>query len=123
FVRNLQDGNRAVVLPATDSAWAGSPEGYVEVPKGRGETKFRYLTLRLKGVAPDVVQAVTAYLPPLFKLDPGMIDREAVRFVVLTSRAWIGLMLDPEAQPDPALHSGQAPAGQGRRHPVILAGA
>ena len=108
FVRNLQDGQRALIGHSRDDlTWGGgSPEGYLELPKGRGEWKYRYLTLRLKGVAADVVHVVTAYLPPLVRLNPGMIDREAVRFLALTSRAWIALMLNPEAHP---AFAGRAP--------------
>ena len=53
-----------------------------------------------------MVHVVTAYLPPLVRLNPGMIDREVVRFLALTSRAWIDLMLSPEAHP---AFAGRAP--------------
>jgi hypothetical protein len=43
------------------------------------------------------VSVITAYLPDLVTRDPGMIDREGVGFLALTSRRWINLMLNAEA--------------------------
>src|SRR5690242_15179969 len=95
FVSNLQAGHRATIQPCHDSlAWGTNPEGYVELLRSAG---YRYLTLKLKGLASDTVSVITAYLPDLVTRDPGMIDREGVGFLAFTSRRWINLMLNAEA--------------------------
>ncbi|HMA37993.1 MAG TPA: hypothetical protein VKY74_26320 [Chloroflexia bacterium] len=97
FVSNLQAGYRATIQPCRDAlTWGGSPEGYLELLKSAG---YRYITLKLKGMASDTVSVMTAYLPELVTLDPGMIDRVGVAFLALTSRRWIAAMLNPEAAP------------------------
>jgi hypothetical protein len=119
FVSNLQAGCRATIQPCHDSlAWGASPEGAIELLRSAG---YRYLTLKLKGLASDTVSVITAYLPDLVTRDPGMIDREGVGFLALTSRRWINLMLNAEAPPpgvDP-LASWQMPGTGGPPAPVM----
>lgn len=75
FVANLRTGKRA------------------ELVADRRSLKTRFELLRSAGY--EFAQQrhpqgtiVTAYLPSLFRIDPGMVDPDGVRFVVLPGREW-----------------------------------
>lgn len=86
FVANLQTGHRAVLVPyRPDQTFTPSPLAQIELLKSAG---YRFLWQRLTG-GPDGPQVlVTAYLPDLFILDPGLIDPAGVAFLALTPTWW-----------------------------------
>jgi hypothetical protein len=87
FVANLQTGHRALLQPyeAAGGGRGGSPVA-VELLKSAG---YRFLWQRVPGGPAGPVALVTAYLPALFTLDPGLIDPAGVAFLALTPAWWI----------------------------------
>jgi hypothetical protein len=86
FIANLQTGHRAALVPyRPDATFQLSPVAQLELLKSAG---YRFLWQRLTGGAAGPQALVTAYLPDLFVLDPGMIDPEGVAFVALTPTWW-----------------------------------
>ena len=81
-----QTGHRAALVPyRPDQTFTPSPLAQVELLKSTG---YRFLWQRLTG-GPDGPQAlVTAYLPDLFILNPGLIDPAGVAFLALTPTWW-----------------------------------
>lgn len=86
FVANLQTGHRAALVPyRPDQALTPSPVARIELLKSAG---YRFLWQRLTGGSDGPLVLVTAYLPELFVLDPGMIDPEGIAFLALTPTWW-----------------------------------
>jgi hypothetical protein len=86
FVANLQTGHRAVLAPyRPDQTFTPSPLAQIELLKSAG---YRFLWQRLTGGPDGPVALVTAYLPDLFMLDPGLIDPAGVSFLALTPTWW-----------------------------------
>jgi hypothetical protein len=82
FVANLQTGHRAVLVPyRPDQTFTPSPLAQMELLKSAG---YRFLWQRLTGGPDGPLALVTAYLPDLFMLDPGLIDPTGVAFLALT---------------------------------------
>ena len=63
-----------------------------------------YELLKTAGYAPPAIQrfpegsTATIYLPDLFRVDPGMVDPERVRFVMLPGTEWAKAQRIPDAQ-------------------------
>jgi hypothetical protein len=86
FVANLQTGHRAVLVPyRPDQTFTPSPLAQMELLKSAG---YRFLWQRLTGGPDGPLALVTAYLPDLFMLDPGLIDPTGVAFLALTPTWW-----------------------------------
>jgi hypothetical protein len=86
FVANLQTGHKAALVPyRPDQAFTPSPVAQVELLKSAG---YRFLWQRLTGGADGPLALVTAYLPELFVLDPGLIDPAGISFLALTPTWW-----------------------------------
>jgi hypothetical protein len=87
FVANLQTGHRALLQPYdAGGGWRGGSPVALELLKSAG---YRFLWQRVPGGAAGAVALVTAYLPELFALDPGLIDPAGVAFLALTPTWWI----------------------------------
>jgi hypothetical protein len=100
FVANLQTGHRAAVVAAASTPY-GSPRpiAHFELLKSAG---YKFVWQRITGRQDGPLALVTAYLPDLFILDPGMIDPEGIQFIALTPTWWAeqeyaGLRQDPAA--------------------------
>lgn len=86
FVANLQTGHRAALVPyRPDQAFTPTPVAQMELLKSAG---YRFLWQRLTGGPDGTLVLVTAYLPDLFVLDPGLIDPAGVAFLALTPTWW-----------------------------------
>ncbi len=86
FVANLQTGHRAALVPyRPDQTFIPSPLAQMELLKSAG---YRFLWQRLNGGPDGPLALVTAYLPDLFVLDPGLIDPAGVAFLALTPTWW-----------------------------------
>jgi len=85
LIANFQTGKRAVWRSPQDALqiWQSGDTGRVELLKSAG---YRYVWQRISGERPLAV--VTAYLPELIKLDPGMIDPAGVGMISLTPSWW-----------------------------------
>ncbi len=85
FVANLQTGHRAALVPYRPNGYSPAPVATLELLKSAG---YKFLWQRLVGGAEGPLALVTAYLPDLFVLDPGLIDPTGVRFLALTPTWW-----------------------------------
>jgi hypothetical protein len=85
-IANLQTGHRAMLRRYHDSlGYDTAPVAHLELLKSAG---YRMLWQRLVGGPDGPLAVVTAYLPELFVLDPGLIDPAGVQFVALTPQWW-----------------------------------
>jgi hypothetical protein len=85
-IANLQTGHRALLRRYHDSlSYDTAPVAHLELLKSAG---YRMLWQRLVGGPDGPLAIVTAYLPELFVLDPGLIDPTGVQFVALTPQWW-----------------------------------
>jgi hypothetical protein len=85
-IANLQTGHRAMLRRYHDSLGCDTPPvAHLELLKSAG---YRMLWQRLVGGPDGPLAIVTAYLPELFVLDPGLIDPIGVQFVALTPQWW-----------------------------------
>jgi hypothetical protein len=78
FMANLRCGRKAVVPESSNTK---KYQLRFELMRRAG---YEYATQRT-----NAGTCVTAFLPELFRLDPGLVDPKGARFVVLPSRAWV----------------------------------
>jgi len=76
FLANFRSGRKAQTLSRH-----GHKESEIELLKTAG---YQFATTKT-----SVGTVVTAFLPDLFRMDPGMVDPKGVRFVVLPPQAWL----------------------------------
>lgn len=83
FTANLRLGRKAMIYNL--SGFNNKHTNYVELLKS---ADYEYTTQRF---AEGIV--TTAFLPDLFRMDPGMVDPKGIRFVVLPSQEWAASQL------------------------------
>lgn len=82
FQANLRLGNMAEVPNGNRGTGRNSKGDRFELCRS---ARYQYAVQRLP--AGTVIQA---FLPELFAIDPGMVDPEAVRFVMVPAKTWLG---------------------------------
>lgn len=85
FSANLITGRKADIygLSETVSTWSRRKPERLELLKSSGYQ----LTAQKLGNGSTIM---TAFLPDLFRLDPGMVDPEGINFCILPSKEWLG---------------------------------
>jgi hypothetical protein len=102
-IANLQTGHRAMLRRYHDSlGYDTASVAHLELLKSAG---YRMLWQRLVGGPDGPLATVTAYLPELFVLDPGLIDPAGVQFVALTPQWWAQQQLAQLRADTPAWHA------------------
>lgn len=81
FTANLRMGKKAEIGAKETVSWRRKKEPYLELLKSVG---YEFTTQRfVEGTV------MTAFLPELFRLDPGMVDPQGAKFIVLPPQEWL----------------------------------
>lgn len=81
FTANLRMGRKAEIGAKERNSWRRNRNPYLELLKSVG---YEFTTQRFPEGS-----VITAFLPELFRLDPGMVDPKGAKFLVMPSREWL----------------------------------